>query len=142
DALANQKIDPFVQELCYGVLRFYFQLDFFLSKLAKRSIKDTEIKALLLVGLYQLFFLEKAEHAVVSETVNATKDLKKVWAAPFVNGVLRSALRSREMFQNHFPVRPSLRGRPEVFSKGGRGNPVENLNLSTYFSHPDWLIEK
>lgn len=121
EALMKQEVkhDPFVQELCYGVLRFYFQLDFFLLKLTKRSIKDIEIKALLLLGLYQLFFLEKADYAAVSETVNATRDLKKTWATSFVNAVLRNALRSRDALQQQ-----------------------SSETLSSRFSHPHWMIEK
>jgi 16S rRNA (cytosine967-C5)-methyltransferase len=115
----SSKVDPFVKELCYGVLRFYFQLDFLLLELTQRVIKNTEIKALLLVGLYQIFFLEKADYAVVSETVNAARHLKKNWATQFINAVLRNALRSREALlceaQNHLP---------------------------SVFSHPMWMIEK
>jgi 16S rRNA (cytosine967-C5)-methyltransferase len=111
-------LDPFTQELCYGVLRFYFKLDFFLAELTRHPVKDIEIKALLLVGLYQLFFLDKPDYAVVTETVDAARYLKKAWATKLVNGVLRAALRSREVLQEK-----------------------DMQQLSSDFSHPDWLIE-
>lgn len=121
DAIAiacPKQLDPFTQELCYGVLRFYFKLDFFLSELTRHPIKDFEIKALLLVGLYQLFFLDKPDYAVVTETVDSTRYLKKAWATKLVNGILRTALRSREILQEK-----------------------DAQQLSSDFSHPDWLIE-
>lgn len=110
--------DTFAQALCYGVLRFYFKLEFFLSELTSHPIKDIEIKALLLVGLYQLFFLDKPDHAVVTETVNATRQLKKNWATKLVNGVLRSALRVYKELEKK-----------------------STQNSSANFSHPAWLIE-
>ena len=38
--------------------------------------KDSDVHALLLVGLYQLMEMRVPEHAAVSETVNATENLK------------------------------------------------------------------
>jgi len=46
--------------------------------------------ALLCIGLYELEHLSTPAHAVVSETVNATRALKKPWAKGLVNGVLRA----------------------------------------------------
>ena len=46
--------------------------------------------ALLCIGLYELEHLSTPAHAVVSETVNATRALKKPWAKGVVNGVLRA----------------------------------------------------
>jgi 16S rRNA (cytosine967-C5)-methyltransferase len=46
--------------------------------------------ALLCIGLYELEHLSTPAHAIVSETVNATRSLKKPWAKGVVNGVLRT----------------------------------------------------
>lgn len=86
----------FVQACCYGVIRHYFALEFMLGKLLSRPLKakDTDIKALLLVGLYQLQHMRVKPHAAVSETVAATSH--KPWAKNLVNAVLRQYLRDAE----------------------------------------------
>ena len=85
----------FVQALCYGVCRFYTRLDVVLSHLLKKPMqaKDSDVHALLLVGLYQLMEMRVPAHAAVSETVNATEKLNKPWARGFINAVLREYLR-------------------------------------------------
>ena len=89
----------FVQALCYGVIRHYFALDFVLQQLLSKPLKqkDGDIKALLLVGLYQLRHMRVKPHAAVSETVAATKH--KPWAKSLVNAVLRNYLRDAEALQ-------------------------------------------
>lgn len=87
-----------VQELCYGVLRRYYGLDFILSQLLEKplKVKDGDITALLLLGLYQLRYLRIPSHAAVSETVAATRSLKKPWASGLVNGILRKYQRTEK----------------------------------------------
>lgn len=98
----NQLADPrdkaFLQAICFGVCRFYSRLDVVLSYLLKKPMnaKDSDVHAVLMVGLYQLMEMRVPEHAAVSETVNATDKLKKSWARGFVNAVLREYLRKRE----------------------------------------------
>ncbi len=81
-----------VQELAYGSLRWYGQLDAILSQLLSSPLKkkDQDIRCLLLVGLYQLAHTQVAEHAAVNETVQAVRKLRKTWATRLVNGVLRN----------------------------------------------------
>ena len=91
DAVATMQ-RPLCQELVYGTLREWHCLEAvclsFLAKPLRR--KDQEIMALLCIGLYELEHLSTPAHAVVSETVNATRALKKPWAKGVVNGVLRA----------------------------------------------------
>ena len=83
---------PLCQELVYGTLREWPCLAetclSFLAKPLRR--KDQDIMALLCIGCYELEHLSTPDHAVVSETVNATRALKKPWAKGLVNGVLRA----------------------------------------------------
>lgn len=83
---------PLCQELVYGTLREWPCLAetclSFLAKPLRR--KDQDVMALLCIGLYELAHLSTPPHAVVSETVNATRALKKSWATGVVNGVLRA----------------------------------------------------
>lgn len=85
----------FIQELVYGVCRWYGELDAIASTLLRSPIrnKDRVIHFVLLVGLYQLTKLDTAEHAAVGETVSACKQLGKQWAKNVINGCLRNYLR-------------------------------------------------
>ncbi|MGD2074540.1 MAG: 16S rRNA (cytosine(967)-C(5))-methyltransferase RsmB [Gammaproteobacteria bacterium] len=83
------------QELSFGTLRWYLQLEAALGKLLQRPLRDRDrdIHALLLVGLYQLLILNVKPHAAVHETVEAARRLGKRWAVGLINGVLREAQR-------------------------------------------------
>lgn len=100
--LADGRDRALVQALCYGVCRFYIQLDVLLSYLLQKPLraKDEDVYALLLVGLYQLMAMRMPEYAAVTETVNATTALKKPWARGFVNAILREFLRQQVSLRN------------------------------------------
>jgi 16S rRNA (cytosine967-C5)-methyltransferase len=97
--LHDPKDRAFVQALCYGVIRHYYALDLMLSCLLSKALKqkDGDIKALMLVGLYQLQYMRVKSHAAVSETVAATKH--KPWSKGLVNAVLRQYQRDAEALQ-------------------------------------------
>jgi 16S rRNA (cytosine967-C5)-methyltransferase len=96
------KVDPrdrgLVQQLCYGTLRDLPKLDAVLSQLLTKPLrdKDRDVRALLLLGLYQLGDTRVPDHAAVSATVDAIRELKKPWAKGLTNAVLRRYLRERE----------------------------------------------
>ncbi len=107
----------FIQALCYGVVRHFFELDFILKQLLGKPLKqkDSDIKALLLIGIYQLRHMRVKSHAAVSETVAATKH--KPWAKSLVNAVLRQYLRDSETLQA-----------------------ASQTDQQARHNHPDWLI--
>jgi len=86
----------FIQELVYGVCRWYGDLDQIAATLLRSPIrnKDRVVHFVLLVGLYQLRHIDTAEHAGVAETVSACKQLNKQWAKNVINGCLRNYLRA------------------------------------------------
>lgn len=86
------------RELAYGVCRHYFELDALLAQLLERTLKkrDTDLRALLLVGLYQLRYTRIPDHAAVSESVAVCAGLGKGWARGLVNAVLRAHQARRE----------------------------------------------
>ena len=98
DNLPDKKQNPLIQEICYGVLRDYPRLSSITEGLLKKPFKtkDGDIQSLLLVGLYQLIAMRVPDHAAVSETVAATKDLKKPWARALTNAVMRNFLREKD----------------------------------------------
>ncbi len=118
DAVPDGKDRAFIQALCFGVLRQYHQLDFILQQLLSKSIrnKDTDIKVLLLIGLYQLKYMRVKSHAAVSETVVAAK--KKSWAKSLINGVLRQYQREQETLDK-----------------------LADDNFIASYSHPQWLVD-
>ena len=61
---------PLLGELCYGVCRYYPRLQGLLDLLVKKPLKakDADIRALLLLGLYQLQYTRIPDHAAISET--------------------------------------------------------------------------
>ena len=116
-AVESGKDRAFIQALCYGVCRTYHRLDFILSQLLDKPLKDQPVKALALVGLYQLKYMRVKPHAAVSETVLAAR--KKPWAKALINALLRSYLREQE----------------------GLEQKADNWQSSA-ISHPDWLIKQ
>ncbi len=109
----------FIQALCFGVCRYYFQLDFIARQLLNKPLrnKDTEIKALILIGLYQLKYMRVKPHAAVSETVAAAG--KKIWAKSLLNAVLRKYQREQTAI--------------DILAE-------KDQMAST--SHPDWLVKQ
>lgn len=57
------------------------------------------VEALLLVGLAQLRDLRIPDHAALSETVNAARELKQERATGLINAILRRYLREREQLE-------------------------------------------
>jgi 16S rRNA (cytosine967-C5)-methyltransferase len=81
------------QDLSYGTLRYYGQLQALLALLLQKPLQDEKLQALLLVALYQLQHDQAAAHTVVNQAVKATEFSKKPWARGLVNAVLRNFLR-------------------------------------------------
>lgn len=102
---------PFVQALCYGLLREHPRQSLILEALLDRPLKaqDADIKALLLAGLYQLEAMRAPAHAVVNESVRACRALNKPWASNLVNALLRRYLRESETLKAQQAQRPDYR---------------------------------
>ena len=111
-----EKDRPLLQELCFGTCRYQPQLSAYVECLVDKPLraKDSDIQALLLLGLYQLLHTRIPDHAALGETVEVTRFLKKPWATNLVNGVLRKFQRDKAKldkllaqnlaFQNNHPA--------------------------------------
>ena len=88
----DERRRPLCQELVYGTLREWPYVISVVERYLDRPIrrKDQDIWALICIGIYELDHLRTPAHAVLSETVSSTRELKKPWAKGLVNGVLRS----------------------------------------------------
>jgi len=97
-------VDPreraLAQALCFGVIRHYYSLDFILNTLLDKQLKkkDCDVKALIMIGLYQLDHMRTPAHAAVSASVESCEELKKPWAKNLVNAVLRRYQREHDKF--------------------------------------------
>lgn len=87
-----------VQELCYGVLRWWLRLRWMANSLLERPLKqrDKDLEVLILIGIYQLLYMRIPTHAAVAETVEGARNLGKPWASGLINGVLRNLIRNQE----------------------------------------------
>ena len=84
-----------LRNLSYGTLRNHWHLQAWIHSLLSRPLKkrDSCVNALLAVGLFQLSDTRIPDHAVVSETVEATRQLRRPKLAGLVNAILRRYLR-------------------------------------------------
>jgi 16S rRNA (cytosine967-C5)-methyltransferase len=96
-SLADVRDPPLVQELSYGTVRLLPRLEVLAGLLMHKPLRpeEGELKALILVGLYQIAATRIPPHAAVTATVEATRLLGKDWAAGLVNALMRRFLRER-----------------------------------------------
>lgn len=91
----------FISRLFYGVIERRETLDYVISLYSSKPIKklDTVILETLRMGIYQLLYMDSVpDNAAVNESVELVKQLGKKSAAPFMNAVLRSFIRSDKKF--------------------------------------------
>ncbi|MEY4642992.1 MAG: ribosomal small subunit methyltransferase [Pseudomonadota bacterium] len=108
-----------IQELCYGVCRWYQRLEFFAQQLLEKPLraKDNDVRCLILIGLYQLLYMRIPAHAAIHQTVEDVVQLGKPWAKGLINAVLREAQRQQV----------------ELLTRAER-------DYATWYSHPEWLL--
>lgn len=84
-----------VQELCYGGLRYWWQLHTAVHACIAKPLKpaDRILASLLVIGLYQLLHTRIPDHAALDATVSACDALARPWARGLVNAVLRRVTR-------------------------------------------------
>ena len=104
----KQQDRSLLQELCYGTARWQPRLKLYLDALMDKPLrnKDNDVRALLLIGLYQLAFLRIPSHAAIHESVAVATKLKKNWAKGLVNGVLRRFQREQAQLDQQLASQP------------------------------------
>lgn len=110
-------------DLSYGTLRFYGEIDAYLTQLLEKPLTDERIHVLLLVAIYQLLHGKADTFTVVNQAVHAVSQFKrpapKSWAKGLVNAILRNFLRQKEQL----------------------GSTLKTSEVATY-SYPQWWINK
>lgn len=129
-ASAADDLTPEDRALCYelvlGVLRRQSWLDALAEYYAGRPSEklDAPVRRALRLGLYQLRFLARVPaRAAVNESVNLAHASRLRSAAPFINAVLRRAVRE-----------------PELDPAANIREPLKKISVET--SHPLWLVER
>jgi 16S rRNA (cytosine967-C5)-methyltransferase len=105
----------FALELFYGLLRNLTLLDFWIACLRASPLQN-DLRDILRLGLYQLFFLKTAPHAAVHETVELAPKKQR----SLINAMLRTATR-----------------RQSELLAGANAQPV-----FVRTSHPQFLVER
>jgi 16S rRNA (cytosine967-C5)-methyltransferase len=105
----------FALQLFYGVLRNLTLLDFWIGCLRSSRV-EASLRDVLRLGLYQLFFLDTAQHAAVYETVEVASKRQRT----ITNAMLRAAARQQNELLNRADAQP----------------------LSVRTSHPQWLVAR
>ena len=110
-----------LKEFCFGVCRQFPQLNSLALSLLSHPFeeKDTDLYAVLLLGLYQLAYMNTPDHAAVNESVEACRALNKDWATKLVNAILRRYQREGEELLENLSSMPSVE-----------------------FNHPKWLVKR
>ena len=126
EALKNSELNlqdkSLATAIIYGVLDRKITLDYILSKFLKTPINKTEPFTLMVLrsALYQIKYMDKIpESAAVNEAVKIMKSSKFSRNSGFVNGVLRSVLRT----EVEIP----------------KGDSAEDLSVR--YSCPLWIVE-
>lgn len=125
EAELSDRDKAFAAALFYGVLERSLTLDHVIrtnSKIAFEKLDKAAVQ-ILRTGLYQLLYMPSVpESAAVNESVKMCKKLKCFSAQGFVNGMLRSFIRSGKKI-SYLGISPEKR-------------------LSVEYSCPEWLTEK
>lgn len=106
-----------------NVIRYCERYLYLIGKITNRSLNklDDDVQVVLMIGLAQLDQDGKVdEYAVVNETVQLMAYLKKPFLKGFINGNLRSYLRTREKLEMT----------------------LQKQKLSIKTSHPNWMIKR
>ena len=112
---------PQLKEICFGVSRYYPQLNSFALHMLDKPFqeKDFDVYAAILVALYQIEHMDTPEHAAVNEAVESAKLIGKPWAGKLVNAILRRYLREA------VDIKAVLKDMPSVAH-----------------SHPKWILKR
>lgn len=115
---AKTDLSPLSKDICFGVCRHFFRLQALADRLLEKRPKSIDVWVALLMGLYQLIYLQKPAYATVQETVALLAQAKTSWAKGLVNAVLRTFCREKEALLAEMATKDAfLWGHPQWFIK-------------------------
>ena len=112
-----------VQEICYGCIRWRSTLDWLIERRTREN-PSPALHAVLAVGLYQLFWLDRIpDHAAVHATVDVAHQLDLGGQTGFINAILRNYLRDADAT------------RAEI-------EQLKQTDPAIGWSHPRWMVDR
>jgi 16S rRNA (cytosine967-C5)-methyltransferase len=122
----SKKDKAFATELIYGITRNKSTIDYLISKVSKKDIKNLSynLRNILRLGVYQLENMRVPEYAAVNSSVELAKQVENTRIASYVNGVLRNLVNNR----------------PDIQFPKITKNPAHALSIR--YSHPKWLVRR
>ncbi len=114
----NRNEKDFITRVVYGTVQNMIYLNYQLEPLIKGRVKTYE-RMLLLMSLYQLYFMNIPNYAIVNEAVNLAKKKKGFKTAQFINAVLNQAVANKRSLDDL--------------------DEIEYISIST--SHPLWMVK-
>jgi 16S rRNA (cytosine967-C5)-methyltransferase len=112
------------QELVYGVCRQQALLDWLITRKSRQPNPSPALTALLRLGIYQLFWLDRVpDHAVVHESVELTRLFGVGTQSGYVNAILRAYSRERT-------------------ETGVLIDRLKSTQPHLGYSHPEWLCAR
>jgi len=120
DKLEDSRDRGLSNEIVNGVLRWRWRLEFIVSVLLAKPLKqkDIDVQLILLMALYELIECRTPDYAIINEAVDLVRKSGKKWAASLVNAVLRRFTREKEVLL------------------------ASINNDQANYSHPDWMLDK
>ncbi len=113
-----------MQELVYGIVRSRAALDWLIDRKTDGRPQKSDLRQLLRLGLYQLFWLDRIpDHAAVHETVELAREFGYGPQAGFINAMLRGYGREKEATQ-------------QLLAE------LKVTDPAIGWSQPGWLVEK
>ena len=125
DILEDRRDRGLAGEIVNGVLRWRWQLEFFVSRLISKPLKqkDSDVQLILLMALYELNACRTPDYAIINDAVELVKKAGKSWASGLLNAVLRRYLREKQALL-------------------GLLNSLSTNDSQARYSHPQWILEK
>ena len=112
-----------LQAMSYGVMRWYFELQFWLELQANRPARKLKpaVRLLVMLGLLQLKYMRIPAHAAIHATVECAGHLRVARAKGLINAVLRG-------FQR--------RNADELLEQ------LEQASEEARYAHPGWILKR
>jgi len=120
EGILTARDHAFAQQLSFGLCRYFHHVEAIETRLVKTRIKprNFDVRLIILLGLYQLIYLQIPAYAAISESVNLAHKRNKNWAKGLVNGILREFERQREQLLQQ----------------------VDHIETAHY-AHPSWMLQ-
>ena len=123
----EQRDRALIHSLVYGVIRWRSNLDHMISQLSHFEFSKISIPILntMRMGLFQIIFMDRIpDHAAVNTSVELAHIFAPQYLTRFVNGILREAIRSKDIF-----LWPDESTQILEF-------------LSVKYAYPKWLVQR